>query len=113
MKKSTTKAKTTPAPAKKKAPAARKAAAPAPVVKRTAPTIVTTLISARVDIGFGNMLYVRGEGPGLSWDKGVPMACVADDRWTLTLPESSRPVIFKFLLNDEIWCSGDDYSTPS
>jgi hypothetical protein len=117
MKKSPTKAKKTPAPATKKKPVARKApaapAAPAPAVKKTAPVPITTLIAARVDVGFGNILYLRGEGPGLSWDKGVAMACVADDRWTLTLPESSRPVVFKFLVNDEVWCSGDDYSAPS
>jgi hypothetical protein len=113
MKKTTSKAKKTPAPAKKSKPAARKAPTAAPAVRKTAPSTITTLISAHVDIGFGNLLYIRGEGPGLSWTKGVAMACVADDRWTISLPESSRPVVFKFLVNDEIWCSGDDYSaTP-
>ncbi|MDB6168884.1 MAG: hypothetical protein JWM88_1748 [Verrucomicrobia bacterium] len=113
MKKTKSKARKTPAPAKKTKPAARKTATPSPAVRKTAPATITTLVSAHVDVGFGNLLYIRGEGSGLSWNKGVPMACVADDRWTVTLPESSRPIVFKFLLNDEIWCSGEDYTALS
>ncbi len=75
-----------------------------------APAAVVTTITANIDVGFGNTLYVRGEGAGLSWEKGVRMACVADDRWSLTLGESARPVVFKFLLNDETWCVGEDYA---
>ena len=110
MKKSNKSTKT-PAPAKKTAPAPRKAAvAPAPVVKKTAPKTVTTTLTARIDVGFGNTLFVRGEGPGLSWDKGIVMECVGDDRWTITLGESARPLVFKFLVNDEVWSIGEDYS---
>jgi hypothetical protein len=79
-----------------------------PVVKKTKPKAVVTTISALVDVGFGNALYLRGEGPGLNWEKGVLMNCAASDQWTLTLAESARPVVFKFLLNDETWCAGDD-----
>lgn len=99
----------TPAPARKSKPAAPKASA-APAVKKTAPKAITTTISAHLDIGFGNLLYLRGEGPGLSWDKGVAMECVADDRWTLVLTESARPITFKFLINDEVWSVGEDYT---
>ena len=77
-------------------------------VKKTAPKVVVTTISALIDVGFGNTLYLRGEGPGLSWEKGVVMDCIADDHWSITLPESSRPIVYKFLLNDETWCAGDD-----
>src|SRR5688572_5617630 len=31
---------------------------------------VVTTITARVDVGFGNALFLRGEGAGLSWNKG-------------------------------------------
>jgi len=109
MKKSSKKTSTTPAPAKKTTPAVRKAT-PAPVVKKTAPKPVMTTISARIDIGFGNSLFLRGEGPGLSWDKGMVMECTGEDRWTLTLAESARPIVFKFLRNDEDWSTGEDYS---
>jgi hypothetical protein len=113
MKKSSKPSKT-PAPAKKSKPAARKApAAPAPAVKKTAPKPVVTSISARIDVGFGNQLFIRGEGPGLSWDKGAAMECTGDDQWTFVLGESSRPFAFKFLINDQDWSVGEDYSaTP-
>lgn len=81
------------------APAEPKAVAAAPV---------QTKIVARIDVGFGNALYVRGDGPGLSWSQGVPMRCVASDEWELALGESARPISFKVLINDATWCSGPD-----
>jgi len=109
MKKSSKKTTPKPAPAKKSAPAARKAPV-ASAVKKTAPKAVLTTISARIDIGFGNSLFVRGEGPGLSWDKGTVMECTGEAQWTLKLTESARPIIFKFLRNDEVWSVGEDYT---
>lgn len=119
MKKTTTK-KTTAASAAKpltaaKAPAKKSsstAAASAPARKKSAPAqseAPATFISARVDIGFGNHLYLRGEGPGLSWDHGVAMDCIAADGWAATLKGAVSPVIFKVLINDETWCTGNDY----
>jgi hypothetical protein len=68
-----------------------------------------TVIQANVDVGFGNSLYVRGEGPGLSWERGVAMDCVRNDLWAHTIEAAAKPIIFKFLVNDETWCTGDDY----
>ena len=79
-------------------------------VKAVAASAVATTITAQIDIGFGNALYIRGQGPGLSWDRGALMNCVADDRWQITLPESARPVLFKFLVNDLSWSAGEDYT---
>ena len=105
--KKTTKVTKTLTPAKKSAKTVRKTTAvPAAKVK---PTVVVTTISANVDVGFGNGLYVRGEGPGLSWEKGLRMECVSDDRWSIALGEAARPFVFKFLINDENWSLGDDY----
>ncbi len=116
------KTKTTPAkparvPEKVKSPAKSKTAkvtkaapqapAAAPVVK-TAPASPTT-ITAMIDIGFGNSLWLRGDGPGLSWEKGVRMECIADDRWATTLGGVTTPVLFKVLVNDLSWSAGDDY----
>lgn len=89
------------APAKKSAPAKKKATAP------TAPLVTT--ISAKVDIGFGNHLYLRGEGPGLSWDKGVAMDCTSNLMWSSTIKGATAPVIFKVLVNDLTWSAGKDY----
>jgi hypothetical protein len=123
MKKATaSKTKTTPAkparspekvksPAKSKAAKSSQAASPepvaAPAVKTTPPA--PTTITAVIDIGFGNSLWLRGDGPGLSWEKGVRMECVADDQWTITLGEVTSPVLFKVLVNDLSWSAGDDY----
>jgi len=125
-----------PAPAIKPVPAAKpakaapavKAASPAKVVapvapapaKKVAPAVepvalkpVVTTITAQIDIGFGNALYLRGDGPGLSWDKGVLMNCVADSQWQTVLGESARPILFKFLVNDLSWSAGEDFvATP-
>jgi len=129
-KKSTTASKS-PTPATKSAPAKRaskKSAAAEtatavvteasvavlpPPVKPVTSKPVTTTIAARVDVGFGNVLFLRGEGPGLSWDKGVPMDCVSSDQWQLDLGESSRPFSVKFLVNDATWSAGPDYIVPS
>ena len=89
------------APAKKSAPAKKQStvtAAPA-----------ATSISAKVDIGFGNHLYLRGDGPGLSWDKGQAMECSSNLMWTATFIGATAPVIFKVLVNDISWCTGKDY----
>jgi hypothetical protein len=99
--------KKTPEKIAKKTPVASKPVAAAPAVK-TAPAPATKIV-AQIDIGFGNTLYVRGEGSGLSWEKGVPLECVSDDQWALSLAETSRPIVFKFLINDLTWSSGDDY----
>jgi hypothetical protein len=79
---------------------------PKPVASRP----VTTTVAGCIDVGFGNELYIRGEGAGLNWDKGVRMTCVANDCWQISLAESSRPIAFKFLINDVAWCSGPDFT---
>jgi hypothetical protein len=103
--KKTTKTVTPPAPATKVS--AKKTAAPA--IKKTVAKKPPTTITAHADIGFGNTLYLRGDGPGLNWDKGVPLDCLADDKWSLTI-DHTAPFVFKVLLNDLIWCTGDDYA---
>lgn len=100
-------AKPTPAPAPVKKPAAKKA----PAKKKTAPVAVatTTTIVVKVDVGFGNALFLRGDGPGLSWDTGLPMVCVADDEWSATLTGGSGSILCKVLINDETWSTGEDF----
>jgi len=127
MKKITRKSPKTPAPASTKPAAAKSpraktlmtttAAATAPAVKGLAPvviapkpdTMVATTIIAQIDIGFGNILYVRGSGGGLSWDQGHAMENATADRWKITLGKTTKPVTFKFLVNDLTWSAGEDY----
>jgi len=91
-----------------KTPVAKTPPVKAPEVKAPAAKLSPTVISALVNVGFGNQLFLRGEGPGLSWDAGVPMQCVADDKWTISLPGAGKAVIFKFLINDLVWSVGPD-----
>ena len=100
-KKTVTNATAAKAPAKKAAPAKKKPAAHAEPP--------ATFISAKVEIGFGNHLYLRGEGPGLSWDKGLAMDCIGSDMWAATLKGAIAPVSFKVLVNDVSWSTGKDY----
>ncbi len=68
-----------------------------------------TLITATIDVGFGNSLYLRGQGPGLSWDQGIELTNQGADVWTLALPPSHHRVVFKLLVNDQRWSIGEDY----
>src|SRR6185437_14125736 len=71
---------------------------------------VTT--EAKIDVGFGNTLFLRGEGLGLSWTKGVPLTCVDGNTWKWT-GDASEQVKFKLLLNDQVWSQGEDLiATP-
>lgn len=91
-----------------KAPA-KKAAAPAKKKTALSAEPPATFISAQIDIGFGNHLYIRGEGPGLSWDHGLAMDCTGSGLWTTTVKNAVAPVVFKVLVNDLTWNTGPDY----
>jgi hypothetical protein len=102
-----------PAVAAVKTPALKVTAASAPGVKAPAKKAAGTVITALVDVGFGNTLYVRGEGAGLSWDSGIPLASVADNKWEISLPATSSPLVYKFLINDFNWSVGEDFKSNS
>ncbi len=95
------------------APVAEPAPAPVAQVKEVARKAVTTTIAAKIDVGFGNTITLRGEGPGLSWDAGLLMTNLGSDLWEVQLGESARPFIFKFLVNDLSWSTGPDYVLES
>ncbi len=67
-----------------------------------------TQVEARIDVGFGNTLFIRGQGNGLSWAKGQPLTCIQADRWVWSAQEPTAKVAFKLLLNDQIWAQGQD-----
>lgn len=109
MNMSKTTKKSTSAGAKSRAPVKKTAA---PAKKKTGEPPVTFL-SAQIDIGFGNHLYVRGEGPGLSWDHGVAMDCTGANLWTASVKRANAPVTFKLLVNDVTWSTGNDFVVAS
>ncbi|MGF1483404.1 MAG: hypothetical protein ACFBZ8_03465 [Opitutales bacterium] len=81
-------------------------------VKKTAPAAVAkkapvTTVIAQCDVGWGNAVYLRGEGGGLSWEKGVPMEHT-DEGWIWSSQSVTGSITFKFLRNDETWSDGED-----
>ena len=46
----------------------------------------TTTVVANVMIGIGNKPYLRGEGPGLSWEEGVAMNFIEIGKWAWSPP---------------------------
>jgi len=56
-------------------------------------------------IGIGNRLFIRGEGPGLSWEKGLPLTFVSIGKWRWDTNDATRAVTFKLYKNDEVECT--------
>jgi hypothetical protein len=56
-------------------------------------------------IGIGNRLFIRGEGPGLSWEKGIPLHFVSIGKWRWEAANVVAPVQFKLYKNDETECA--------
>lgn len=82
-------------------------AKPAPVKSAAVSTDAPVTIEAKIDVGYGNNLYLRGQGGGLSWDRGLPLQNVDSKTWRLIVPAKDK-VQFKILLNDAVWCKGED-----
>lgn len=56
-------------------------------------------------IGIGNKLFLRGEGPGLSWETGTPLQFVSIGKWRWETGEASAPIRGKLYKNDDIECA--------
>ena len=65
-------------------------------------------------IGIGNRLFIRGEGPGLTWEKGVPLQFVSIGKWRWETAEATAPIAFKLYKNDSTECTalGEQSITP-
>lgn len=69
----------------------------------------TTCVTVKVDCGFGNELFIRGDGAGLSWNKGLKLRNIDANTW---IWETDRPFTqsyFKVLINDENFESGENH----
>ena len=69
-------------------------------------------IEAKIDVGFGNSLFLRGEGAGLSWERGTPLTCVDGTTWRWSRAGADA-LKFKLLLNDAIWAQGEDVTATA
>lgn len=92
--------------------------APAPVTdeftqlapEETAPTQSVsadgaTRLLVTAYIGIGNRLFIRGDGPGLSLDKGIPLQFVSIGKWRWETTEAASAVHVRLLKNDETECA--------
>lgn len=73
-----------------------------------------TRLLATAYIGIGNRLFIRGEGPGLTWEKGVPLQFVSIGKWRWETTEAAAPIAFKLYKNDSTECTslGEQSITP-
>jgi hypothetical protein len=68
-----------------------------------------TSIIANVMIGIGNKPYVRGEGPGLSWEEGAPMNFVEIGKWAWSPSRKNATVTIQIYRNDQDPDQGGKY----
>ena len=68
-----------------------------------------TRIIVKFNAGWGNNLYIRGNGAGLSWQKGVLMQCTDSDEWIWENKIAKGSIEYKILINDELWSLGEDF----
>jgi len=61
----------------------------------------TTTVVANVMIGIGNKPYLRGEGPGLSWDEGVAMNFIEIGKWAWSPPRKNASLTVQLYRNDQ------------
>jgi hypothetical protein len=61
----------------------------------------TTTVVANVMIGIGNKPYLRGDGPGLSWDEGVSMNFVEIGKWAWSPPRKNASLTVQVYRNDQ------------
>jgi len=71
-------------------------ATPEPVAAGTGTALIVNLM-----IGIGNKPFVRGTGPGLSPDKGVPMSFLGIGRWQWVSPDPEAPATIEVWKNDQ------------
>ena len=95
-----TPAATVPAPAPSEESPDLSAEAPAKAESSASSDGATRLL-ATAYIGIGNKLFIRGDGPGLSWAKGVPMQFVSIGKWGWATHDATAPVTCKLYKNDD------------
>lgn len=76
----------------------------APVEEKAEPAVASasgTALTINLMIGIGNKPYVRGTGPGLSNEKGIPMTFLGIGRWQWISPDPEAPATIEVWKNDQ------------
>lgn len=90
----------------KKPDAPKKGGAPA---MRKASKRPISRVTVRYDVGFSNNLFIRGEGAGLSWERGILLKNVGPDEWVWEPDFNEDECEFKVLINDQIYEAGENH----
>ncbi|HEX9102184.1 MAG TPA: alpha/beta hydrolase-fold protein [Polyangia bacterium] len=73
------------------------------------PVPTTTTLRVHYPAG-SHTLALRGDGAGLTWDKGIALTAGADDTFTFTVANLQAPLQCKPLLDDATWSRGPNYT---
>ncbi len=68
----------------------------------------TTRLLVTAYIGIGNKLFIRGDGLGLSWNKGAPMQFVSIGKWGWATHEANGPFRVRLYKNDKLASLGGE-----
>ena len=82
---------------------------PSPNTSNEIKKTIKTHITIKYDVGFGNTLSIRGKGPNLSWDKGLPLKNIKADEWSWESQDQFTNGEFKILINDSIFEVGANH----
>jgi hypothetical protein len=67
-------------------------------------------VIAKIDVGFGNFITIRGRGAGLSWHRGQPLKNEGHDTWRWGGFSLEGGIEFKLLINDNQWECGCNHT---
>jgi len=70
---------------------------------------IRTRITIKYDAGFNNNLFIRGQGAGLSWEKGKQLKNVGANEWIWETDAPFKDCEFKVLINDQLYEAGENH----
>ncbi len=77
-------------------------------VRRSLEEAEEVSLIVNLHLSIGNIPYVRGEGAGLSWEKGAEMQFLEIGKWEWRATEVGETVVTKIFLNDNLSSFGED-----
>lgn len=69
-----------------------------------------TRIVVKYDVGFNNLITIRGKGAGLNWDRGLSLKNTQNDEWVWETETPFTTGEFKVLINDTQYELGDNHT---
>lgn len=69
-----------------------------------------TRIVVKYDVGFNNLITIRGKGAGLSWDRGLSLKNAKADEWIWETDIPFTVGEFKVLINDDQYEQGENHT---